>query len=176
MKSREEFKESIYRKRDLYLARRKQRRKVAVCVSSCAACIVLIVSLVARFVVLPENKTSDATSARVPETNADRSTSLVKVHYVDKNVTKEYKSEEKVNTLVEYLDKIKMEMRWIGGGSGNIHDENEGKMIVEIIFKGNDTKKYVIGNGVIVKDDCVYYLSNEDFEGLIELIGSMEGD
>ena len=51
----------------------------------------------------------------MPETNADRSTSQVKVHYVDKNVTKEYKSEEKVNTLVEYLDKIKMEMRWIGG-------------------------------------------------------------
>ncbi|NLN05805.1 MAG: hypothetical protein GX166_13550 [Clostridiaceae bacterium] len=174
MKSREEFKESIYRKRDLYLARRKQRRKAAVFVSSSAACLVLIVALSARLVV-PEHNTKDA-GARAPQTESRSGVYKALVRLWDENEVKAYKSEEKVNTLVEYIDKIKMEMPLTGEGSGNIHEENEEKIIVEIIFESNETRKYVIGNGIIVVDDNVYYISNRDFEGLIELIGSMESD
>src|SRR5690554_3162009 len=104
MKSREEFKESIYRKRDLYLAKRKRRRQAVISISWAAACFVLIFAFV--FKSRPNTNPTSRDEALVGHRETTKPTygpfvKAIKVLDRDVNLIREYKSEQKVNTLVE---------------------------------------------------------------------------
>lgn len=144
--------------------------------TSFAACLLLVFSIMLRVFNLNDDAISRDLTGK-PPAGQEQKTTKATIHDVDNNVFREYKSEEKVNTLVEYINKIKMETPIIdiGDDTGNENEEDE-KLIIEIIWKGGDIKKFVIGSKVILEDDSVFYLSKEDYEGFIKLIEGMESD
>lgn len=167
MKSREEFKNSVYRKLDLYyIDRDKKRRRIINTIAPVCVCLVLIFS-----VLVYHNTTKPPSTDSVNQIILLDSVIVTDSEADGINSERIYLVPEKMSAIVDTLKKLDLSVKV------DSTDESESSLSISINYRDGKTVTYYFKEDLVRKDDGDWFVASaQEVSDLLNLINSTETD